>query len=123
MEYLQHVVTITGIVVGALIIVWQMNRQHKGALELQREHAKEALKISLHKTLVDSIDSAMNAQSDAAMYVYTLPSSLLAFQTKVELGVDSSSPIKERSSIFSDMHFSARNEVTKLMGVLESMRS
>ena len=119
LDYVGHVITLTGIVVGALIIVWQMNRQHKGALELQRKNAKEALKVELHKSLVDYVDSAVDAQSDAAMYVYMLPSSLLAFQTQVEMGMDTS-PIKERSSIFSDKHFAGRNAITKLIGALES---
>jgi hypothetical protein len=46
-------------VVGVLIIIWQLNRQHKDNLRLQLNNHKEELKLAVHKQISEDVRDAM----------------------------------------------------------------
>ena len=64
-------ITILGIFVPASLIIWQIGRQHKNNIELQRENSREKLKLELYteyrKTISKASDKIGSAETNALL--------------------------------------------------------
>lgn len=58
-----HALTIIGIVGAAVMVVWQLGRQHRSSLLLQRENARNKLKLQLHEQLVLKVRKLSDANN------------------------------------------------------------
>jgi hypothetical protein len=58
------------LIAAAGTVVWQMRKQHRNSLALQRENAREALKLRIYETLVQRIRTLSDANIEAAMYAF-----------------------------------------------------
>ena len=74
-----HVLTLAGIVTGAIIVAWQIARQHRNGLQLQEEHLKNEIRVKLYERLADAVEEASSALSASlsaarrAMMPFELP--------------------------------------------------
>jgi hypothetical protein len=60
----EHLLTILGIVAGLSVVVFQLGEQQRASLELQRENARQALRLKVYEQLLDKIGTAYTATSD-----------------------------------------------------------
>jgi hypothetical protein len=118
-DLLGHALTVVGLVVGIVVVIWQLGRQHRSSLMLQRDNAREELKLEVHKLLVEKIRHASHANIAAAMYAYMIPFTLENYYKQLALGVPVS-PIKERAPEFSRLNTEAGEAITDLIEVFES---
>ena len=95
--YVDHAVTFFGIVIAALIIVWQMGRQHRNSLNLQQENKRAELRAGIYTKLLDRINLAEGAEVKTSSFVRMIPFSLKTFRTQLDLGINPS-PVKERAT-------------------------
>src|SRR5436309_6862454 len=71
---------VLGLIAATATVVWQLRRQHKNSLALQREIAREALKLRIYETLVQRIRALSDANIEAAMYVFGILPAIESFQ-------------------------------------------
>ena len=51
------------VLVGVLLIVWQMDRQHKSNLEIQKENHREGLRLNIYKELKELTNKTVDDTS------------------------------------------------------------
>ncbi|GEM_PF-2134516 len=115
---LDFFIKLVAIVVSALLIIWQLNRQHKNNLKLQRENNKEKLKLEIFKEYSKVITEASEKIESIHGAANSITISLTGYSTSVSMGLNPS-PISQREVIFRDGHFEALKALTDLMFLLE----
>ena len=58
-----HGLTLIGLFSAGGTIAWQLAKQHKNSLALQKENAREALKLQVHEKLIPQIRKASHSLS------------------------------------------------------------
>lgn len=114
-----HALTVIGIVGAALTVVWQLGRQHRSSLSLQKDNVRAELKLRLHEQLVQKVRKLSDANVEAAMYAYMVPFNVENFQRQHAQGLNPS-PIKERASEFSRLHAEASDALSELIQEFEA---
>ena len=117
--YVELAVTLAGIVIAALIVVWQMGRQHRNSLKLQKENKRAELRADIYAKLLDGINLAGNAEVSASTYVRMLPQSLRSYRYQLNLGIQPS-PVKERAPELSHQNGEMHMSVVRLIEIFES---
>ena len=103
-----------GLIAAAATVVWQMRKQHKNSLALQRENARQALKLRIYETLAQRIRTVSDAYIDAAMYAFGIVPAIESFQREQFAGYQPS-PLKQRAPSLSDLHFKAEGQLADLI--------
>jgi hypothetical protein len=103
-----------GLIAAAGTVVWQMRKQHKNSLALQRENAREALKLRIYETLVQRIRTLSDTNIEAAMYAFGILPAIESVQREQSAGYQPS-PMKQRALTFSDLHFKAKHQLAELI--------
>ena len=116
--YIQPGLTIVGFAVGFGIIIFQLNRQHKNSLKLQRQQFKAKIQQEIFNDISDGIYQSTNA------YV-KLSSKLLAVRQKIDTtlflkneGINPK-PLSERTDDYIDYHHSFSESIVELIFILE----
>jgi hypothetical protein len=107
------------IVAGTLTVVWQIAKQHRNSLALQRQNAREALNLRIYENLVQRLRSHSDASSAVAMYAFGIPSAIQSLQQQQTLGMPLV-PLRQRTNEFADLHFRAEAHFPELLMDLES---
>jgi hypothetical protein len=118
-DLIGHILGFLGLIAAAGTVVWQMRQQHKSSLALQRENAREALKLRIYETLVQRIRTLSDANIAASMYAFGILPAIESFQREQAAGYQPS-PIKQRAPTFSDLHFKAEGHLAELIVEFES---
>jgi hypothetical protein len=118
-DLIGHALTVVGIVAAAATVVWQLGRQHKSSLMLQRDNAREELKLRLHEILTEKVRKLSSANVQAAMYAFMIPFNVENFQRQLAQGLQPT-PIKERAPEFSRLHAEANNALIELIQEFEA---
>ena len=90
-----HVLTFFGLVAAAGTVAWQLRRQHKSSLTLQRDNSREALKLRIYETLVAKVRALSDANIAASMYAFGIPYALESYRGELAAGYQPS-PVKQR---------------------------
>ena len=114
-----HALTVIGIVGAAVTVVWQLGRQHRSSLLLQRDNARAELKLRLHEQLVQKIRRLSHANVEAAMYAYMIPFNVENFQRQLAQGYFPT-PIEARAPEFSRLNAEANNALIELIQEFEA---
>jgi hypothetical protein len=77
---------VLGLIAAAGTVVWQMRKQHKNSLALQREIAREALKLQIYETLLQRILTVSDAYIAASMYAFRILPAIEGFQREQSAG-------------------------------------
>lgn len=64
--------TLIAIIVGALMIIWQMNRQHKNNYKLQLSNHKEELKLKVYKEISEYVSRAMQKYTENEIIINSI---------------------------------------------------
>jgi uncharacterized membrane-anchored protein YhcB (DUF1043 family) len=110
----QNTVALIGLIVGVVIVVLQLNRQHRSTLQIQQDNAREKLKLRLHEILVQKVRKLSHANLSAAMYANMILYNWENFQRRLALGI-TPLPIKERAPEFLKLHTEANNALNELI--------
>ena len=111
-------ITIIGIFVSASLIIWQMGRQHKNNIELQRQNNREKLKLKIYSKYRESISEASDKIGTAGTNARLIVTHFNIYVDQISKGI-TPLPIKYREPAFRDLHFSAINSVVNLIFVIE----
>lgn len=119
--WLGDIVVLLGIFVGAVMIIYQMGRQHKNELALQQENAREQLRLQIFQKISPMIEVATEKVIDAGTYASSIHSSISTYLQLLDDGFNSQ-PIKERASEFNRRYQEATNSLIKLIGLVEKYK-
>jgi hypothetical protein len=107
-EVIADVLKIATLIAAALTVVFQLRKQHKNSLALQRENAREALKLRIYETLVSRIRAVADANIAAAIYAFGIPPALDGYRK-------GGMPVSQRAMTFSELHSKAEASVAELL--------
>jgi hypothetical protein len=105
---------VLGLIAATATVVWQLRRQHTNSLALQRENAREALKLRSYETLVQRIRTLSDANIEAAMCVFGILPAIESFQREHSAG-NQPAPVEQRVPTFSALHFKAERCLAELI--------
>lgn len=111
--------TLVGLFSAAGTIAWQLAKQHKNSLALQRDNAREALKLQVYESLIPIIRKASHNISNAGMYAFTIPIHIDIYQFQHSSGFNPS-PVTDRASEFLRLHGEAGSAMVELIEEFES---
>jgi hypothetical protein len=101
-------ITLLGILIGVLIVIYQLGRQHKNELKLQRENYREQLRLNIYQNLSRVMDAAVRKQIDSNLYASMILAHVQTYCEMIKKGF-SHSPLKDRAAELSQLH----NELLK----------
>lgn len=99
----QSIVTLFGFVISAFMIIWQMKRQHKIGILLQKENMREVLRLKIYQTLDKQINKVIDAVISATTYLVFLPTDIENNAYSLSKGVKPS-PLKQRAKDYTSKH-------------------
>lgn len=114
-----HLLTLIGIIVGAIVVVWQIGRQHRSSLELQKRNSQEALKLEIYKRLTLRLRDVTRTNVTAMMYAVNIPSRIEIFQNSIKNNMPLLFP-RKRAVEFSSLHSAANDALTALIQEFEA---
>lgn len=114
-----HLLTLAGIIIGAIVVVWQIGRQHRSSLELQNRNSQESLKLEIYKTLTLRLRDVTRTNVTAMMYAVNIPSRVEIFQNSIKKNMPLPFP-GERAVEFSHLHSAANDALIALIQEFEA---
>lgn len=74
--WVQTAVSFVGIIIGAMLIVWQMGRQHRSSLQVQRSGMRNELMLSVYREIAEAVDASQKALQNTLTNVEVTPMAL-----------------------------------------------
>lgn len=106
-------------ITGLFLIVWQINRQHRNSLLLQKKEFQKKLNLEIYERIASVINEAQTNLITINTTVLTLPGHIKNYWFQREsLGIDSAPP-KERSFSINDQNSEAATSTSKLITEIE----
>lgn len=118
-DFIGHGLTLIGIIVGVVIVAWQQGRQHRSSLKLQRDNAREELKLKIYEILNERVKQLGHCIMSASTYAFMIPFSIKSYQLQLTYGIASPQP-KERALELNRLH---NETVASLIRVLEEFEA
>jgi hypothetical protein len=63
----QHVLSLAGLVVGFIVLSWQLERQHRNSLDANRRQSQDRLKVDIYNEIAKRLEAASAPLVDASM--------------------------------------------------------
>ncbi len=111
-------IQIIGITVGALLIIWQIGRQYKNNIELQRENNREKLKLEIYSDYRKTISNAQKKIISASAESQAIDGAFKFHFDQIQSS-GSSFPMRPRAKNMQDVHFAATASLTDLVYLIE----
>lgn len=112
-------IQIVGITIGAVIVFWQVGRNHRINIDLQRENYKEQLKLKIYETLADAIIDAQQSKAQLWTTVVTTHGKISSYwYQKKELHLNPS-PINVRIHTLMNANETFGCSMSKLINNIE----
>ncbi|RZB31575.1 MAG: hypothetical protein SRB2_04544 [Desulfobacteraceae bacterium Eth-SRB2] len=109
---------IISVFISSLLIVWQLGRQHKNNIELEKENNREKLKLEIYSEYRKKISEASNKTVSLGAKARTIVSNLNLWSIRISKGMPHL-PISDREKIFNDAHNAAIYSITDVLRILE----
>lgn len=116
--WLGDLITVLGIFAGAGMIIWQLGRQHKNELKIQKENCREQLRLEIYQEFSKTLEEASEKNSDVGMYAFLIPMSLNIYINQIGSGFNPV-PVMSRAIEFSNKHSEASSSIIKLIRLFE----
>lgn len=116
--WLEHAVTFVGIVIAALMIVYQLGRQHANETKRQAENFKGQLRLQIYQEFDAKLSLASDTAGAAGMYAMTSHTHSVIFGKQVAQGI-SPSPIPDRALHFLDRQSAAAGAAIEVIFLVE----
>jgi hypothetical protein len=118
-DWVGYVIAVIGLVVSIGLVLYQLGKQHKSSLQLQRSNAREALKLKVYEVLNKKVREFSRASSEARSYAESIPRELESQITSFNIGLKRST-ITLRADQLSKVHYHASSLLTTLIIEIES---
>ena len=116
--WLDNLVNILGIVAGALLIVWQLGRQHKNELRIQKENYREKLRLDIYQEFSKIRIDAESQLVRLGSYVSIIPTYFMLSNQAAKAGIVPA-PIISRTNVFMAKHQEATDSTIQLIRLIE----
>lgn len=116
---LETLITAASIVISAWLIAWRIGREYRNGLGLQRERAREQLRLEIFKEFQTSMRAASDAVLSADTAARTIALDFIVQRSLIELGAIPE-PSKKRALDFADYNSAACKAVSSLIHVIET---
>lgn len=110
--------TILAATIAALMIIFQLGRQHRNELARQENATRSKLKLEIYQEFSPFLSNSMEALVETGGYARSSPLHASMFATQVSMGWNPL-PISDRAKVFLDLHYKAVNSMTDLIIQLE----
>lgn len=113
------------ILITAFLIIWQISRQYRNSLELQRKNKVQELHLEIYKDIADKIEKANDDLSSIATSIaFSIPSGFTSKRFLMDesrkLGREMyTSPLRETDEILLSNHALAVERVSSIILVME----
>lgn len=116
--WIGDLITLLGILVGIVIVIYQLGRQHRNELKLQRENYGEQLRLSIYQQFSRIMDAAVHKQIDSYLYASRILIHVQTYCDAVKKG-GSHSPLKDRTEELSKLHYDLLKTVVEVIFLIE----
>jgi len=109
----EYFLTLLGIASGASVVAFQLGEQQRASLALQRENAKQSLKLKVYEQLLEKIEATSETSNRSRGYVYSISAELETYLHGIRWSNDATiSGLMKRKK-------KAANALIELIGQLE----
>ena len=116
--WLGDLITIFGIIIGVLIVVYQLGRQHRNELKLQKENHREQFRIQIYQEFSRLLGIATEKNTHSKMYAFNIPMNVHTYRGQISRGFNPS-PLTDRAMELSRRHFDSLEATADLMILIE----
>lgn len=117
--WLGNALTAIGMVVSVGVVLFQLGKQHRSSLKLQRNNAREALKLKVYELLGEKAQDFSDAESEAGSYARSITREFESASWRARIGLPSETTTL-RAQELSRLHFSASSALTELIVTIEN---
>jgi len=117
-EMIQPGLTILGFVVGYGLLIFQLNKQHKNNLNLQREQFKAKIQKEIFNEISDGINQSTNALIKVQSKLFAVSQKIDSKRFLKSEGINTK-PLSERTVDFIDYHHSFSKTIIEVIFILE----
>lgn len=116
--WISDLITFAGIIFGALIILYQLKRQHESSLELQKEDYRNKYRLTIYDEFSKVINKAEKSLTDQFSYTLAIPNE---FSLRSELIISGMKipPINKRTAEVNKLYFSSFELITEILCLIE----
>jgi hypothetical protein len=117
--WLEPILTLVGIISGSLIVIWQIARQHRYSLLLQKNNMKDQLRLEVYKEFAERMEKAVKDVSLSMARVDSLPNSLKFQQEIYSILQIQLKTTSERSTTLYELYNTANVSIISLIALME----
>ena len=114
-----NLLTLLTIAGGAIGVIWKIGSEYRKSLQLQKQNAREALKLEIYRTFTAKQRRATETNVEAATYALTIQYNIKSYQEDKKNGVPTP-PISDRASKFNELHLAAHFALVELIQEFET---
>jgi len=111
--------TTVGMVVSVGVVLYQLGKQHRGSLKLQRSNAREALRLRVYELLGEKARSFSDADSEAGSYARSIVRELESAIWAAQIGLPRKTS-KLGAQELSKLHYEASSALVELIVTIEN---
>jgi len=118
-DWIGHGIAAAAIIVSVAAMLWQLGKQHKSSLKLQRNNAREELKLQIYERLSDKVRAFEKVQRDASSYADSILRGLESHMHAISVGAKWPET-KLRADQLLDVHYKASSALTDVFVAIEN---
>lgn len=112
-------ITAIGMIVSVGIVLYQLGKQHKGSIKLQRSNAREALKLRIYELFNEKVRAFSDADLEVGSYARSVMYEVQAACTATQMGRSREEPAL-RTEQLAKLHHNASSALIDLIFTLEN---
>ncbi len=102
--WIGDLITVLGILISVVIVIFQLGRQHRNNLKQQRENYREQFRLSIYQKFSKLINAAVQKQVASYSYASRILENVRTYHDGIKEGFPHS-PLKERPEELSKLHY------------------
>jgi len=116
--WLGDLLTFLSILVGVIIVIYQLGRQHRNELTLQKENYREQFRIQIYQEFSKLLGIAVEKNLHSQMYAFHIPMHVHNYRDENKKGF-SPAPLRDRVMDLNKRHFDSLRSANDLMSLIE----
>ncbi len=116
--WLGDLLTVLGILVGVIIVVYQLGRQHKNQLKLQKENQREQFRLQIYLEFSKLLGVAVGKNIDSGQYAFHIPFHVRVYRDQLKKGF-SPVPVQDRAMELCKRHNESLGADIEIMFLIE----
>lgn len=118
-DWVGNALTAIGMIVSVGILLFQLGKQHRSSLKLQRSNAREALKLQVYQSLLTKAQAFAEAESDASSYANSIVWEFRSASWAESAGLPRAIS-RLRAPELAKRHFAASSALVELIAEIEN---